>query len=490
MIALLLASALSFPLLCSSQSNSSQGAPLINNGSIDTAAVRDRARWPRLVLDIAPFGNLRGTAWPQVPVLIHKFNPRAQVLGYVQTNCVWFTPGSLPAPSFNQDYYNCLMHFNAWLYSPNGALRDEWNVNWGNKAFADSMTKLLLRQKALKIWDGLFLDSWCQAIEWTTEGPNSAIDYARAGFANVQQMDSARVVNMSAVVSKLRAAGVTVWTNSGLERIAHTDGDVREGFDAGLTSPAQAVDWVRTPGNHWLKAEYYGAQYSAEACRIARFVLGVSCLGTDGSSAALGPDRGPAGWYDEYSVDASNRADLTGANTGWLGAGLDTVQVAPGVWLRWFEHGAVIVNTTGSSQFVWTWLQLFRIKGTRDPVNNSGQSGTYFVVPARDALFLKRPTVTAVAGPGGLPSRFMARATPNPARGDGAIEYTLPADAEVTVRMFDPSGRVVATLLDGAKQPAGEHRVAVRDGRLAPGQYFYRVRAGELETEGRLVVLR
>ena len=490
MIAVLLAATLNFPLPCSYQSNSSWGSPLINRLQIDTAAVKERARWPRLVLDIAPFGNLSGPAWRQVPGLIRRFNPRAEVLGYIQTNSVWFAPGRAPAAGFWRDFYNCVLHYNAWLYAPDGSIRGDWNINWGNKAFADSMATLLQQQNALGIWNGLFLDSWCQNIEWTTEGGNKPIDYARAGFANIDQMDSARAVNMAAVVSRLKAAGATVWTNSGPERIARVDGDLREGFDTGLTTPTDAVAWVRTPGIHWLKAEYYSGLYTPEACRIARYALGVSCLGTDGSCASMGPDRNAAGWYDEYSVGPMNRADPTGAYTGWLGRSGEATEVSPGVWLRWFERGAVIVNTSNASQIVWTWRQMYRIKGTRDPVTNNGQPGTYFLVPARDALFLVLAGgLTDAPGPGVVPPRFLARAMPNPVRRDGAIVYALEAPAEVTVRLFDPAGRVAATLLDGVRQEAGEQRVRLRDRGLPPGIYYFTVRAGHEESGGRVVFL-
>jgi hypothetical protein len=190
-------------------------------------------------------------------------------------------------------------------------------------------------------------------------------------------------------------------------------------------------------------------------------------------------------------VDASNRSDSTGAFTGWLGAASgDATEVLPGVWLRWFEHGAVIVNTTDKGQIVWTWRQLWRIKGTRDPLTNSGQSGIYFLVSPRDALFLKFEAFTAAPEPDVLPGRFMARALPNPARGHGEIVYAL-ADAEdVTVRLFDPGGRVAATLLDGVRQPPGEHRIERGTRALPPGLYFFRVRAGDHESQGPVVILR
>lgn len=86
--------------------------------------------------------------------------------------------------------------------------------------------------------------------------------------------------------------------------------------------------------------------------------------------------------------------------------------------------------------------------------------------------------------------RPIARALPNPARGSALIEYTLATAARVTVRLYDVSGRVAATLLDGEAQPPGVHRVPLGDGRLAPGIYLIDVAAGGERFRGRLVLIR
>jgi hypothetical protein len=98
--------------------------------------------------------------------------------------------------------------------------------------------------------------------------------------------------------------------------------------------------------------------------------------------------------------------------------------------------------------------------------------------------------VTLDAGPRPPAPGLTARAVPNPARGSTTIEYALEAEAKVTVQLLDVSGRVVATLLDGAHQPPGAQRVPVRGVSLAPGLYFFQVRAGERLASGRLVILR
>jgi hypothetical protein len=87
-------------------------------------------------------------------------------------------------------------------------------------------------------------------------------------------------------------------------------------------------------------------------------------------------------------------------------------------------------------------------------------------------------------------TRPVARALPTPTRGDGVIEYSLPAPARVVVRLYDVSGRVAWTLVDGESQAAGVHRLPLRAARLPPGIYMIDVSAGGEHFRGRLVLMR
>ena len=72
---------------------------------------------------------------------------------------------------------------------------------------------------------------------------------------------------------------------------------------------------------------------------------------------------------------------------------------------------------------------------------------------------------------------------PNPFGSRAVINYSLPAETEVDLKVFGRDGRVVTTLV-GSRQKAGRYRVTwnldsrTRAG-LANGVYFYRLTAGE-----------
>jgi hypothetical protein len=93
------------------------------------------------------------------------------------------------------------------------------------------------------------------------------------------------------------------------------------------------------------------------------------------------------------------------------------------------------------------------------------------------------------------PSRFaFSRCYPNPFAAGSAMMLALPSSERVTVRIYDPAGRLVRTLAD-KQMPAGEHRF-VWDGtdssgrNVASGVYFVRAVAGGKEGMRKVVLLR
>lgn len=93
--------------------------------------------------------------------------------------------------------------------------------------------------------------------------------------------------------------------------------------------------------------------------------------------------------------------------------------------------------------------------------------------------------------PGARPGLLLAQNVPNPVRLSGAtrITFNLPRPAPVKLRVFDVSGRVVATLADLAL-PAGPHEYAWTPNGVVPGVYFYRLEAGAEVLSRKLIVRR
>ncbi len=78
-----------------------------------------------------------------------------------------------------------------------------------------------------------------------------------------------------------------------------------------------------------------------------------------------------------------------------------------------------------------------------------------------------------------MPSEFALNQNyPNPFNPTTTIEYALPADARVTLEVFDVLGRRIAELMNG-QVAAGYHDVKFDASALASGMYFYRLNTVE-----------
>jgi YD repeat-containing protein len=83
----------------------------------------------------------------------------------------------------------------------------------------------------------------------------------------------------------------------------------------------------------------------------------------------------------------------------------------------------------------------------------------------------------------------LGRAVPNPGSGPRSIAFSTPARGHVTLRVFDVSGRQVATLVDGDLN-AGPHNLRFFTDRWGNGVYYYRLQFAGRTRSGRLIVLR
>ncbi len=120
--------------------------------------------------------------------------------------------------------------------------------------------------------------------------------------------------------------------------------------------------------------------------------------------------------------------------------------------------------------------------------------------PLLDDISLTWTPITGIGDgdPGGVQSPTGCELhgnVPNPFNPRTLISYDLPAVMDVSLSIFDASGRLLSVLLNDARQPAGHHQVEWngRDasGRQLPsGVYFCRLRAGEQTMGERLVLVR
>jgi hypothetical protein len=107
------------------------------------------------------------------------------------------------------------------------------------------------------------------------------------------------------------------------------------------------------------------------------------------------------------------------------------------------------------------------------------------------SLDLTQPTLSAPPSPPTSDLRLDA-AFPDPAPGAVTIRFALPAAGDVSLRVFDVSGRLVRTLAEG-RFTAGPHdlrwdRRTAAGASARPGLYFYELRSGSAQATRRLAL--
>jgi hypothetical protein len=89
-----------------------------------------------------------------------------------------------------------------------------------------------------------------------------------------------------------------------------------------------------------------------------------------------------------------------------------------------------------------------------------------------------------------IPTRYYLHQNyPNPFNPETAIEFELPENATVSLKVYDILGKEVAEVIDGFEE-AGYHQVSLNAATLASGMYFYRITAGSFTDVKKLVVIK
>lgn len=89
-----------------------------------------------------------------------------------------------------------------------------------------------------------------------------------------------------------------------------------------------------------------------------------------------------------------------------------------------------------------------------------------------------------------VPSEFnLSQNYPNPFNPATIINYSLPQNSDVLLKVYDALGKEVATLVDG-RQDAGKYEVTFNASRLSSGTYFYTITAGSFNQTRKMILMK
>jgi hypothetical protein len=130
--------------------------------------------------------------------------------------------------------------------------------------------------------------------------------------------------------------------------------------------------------------------------------------------------------------------------------------------------------------------------GFLTPANNSNGPSFGLWVALANGTVVPLPVVPTSIDEFGnvLPKEYaLSQNYPNPFNPSTKIRFALPKSGNVTLKVFDVTGRVVATLVNGNLQ-AGEFEYTLDGSNLSSGIYFYRIQADGFSSVRQMILIK
>ena len=235
-------------------------------------------------------------------------------------------------------------------------------------------------------------------------------------------------------------------------------------FDSTATTPQehyfQVIAHTASPTTYWVSKPDTGSSVDNLAPASPQGLAGEQSYVPEGLVLAWDPnsERDLA----NYAVYRGLSADFVPGPSNLIATPMDTLLLDNG----------------------WEWDKGYYYKVSAIDIHGN-ESGYAILAPDR---------ITGGETPKALLTTYLGQNFPNPFNPVTKIEFGLDANAVMTLRIYDAAGRLVRTLVEGAR-PAGRYS-ELWDGRdsrgaaVASGIYFYRLDAGSFTQTKKMVLLR
>ena len=189
-------------------------------------------------------------------------------------------------------------------------------------------------------------------------------------------------------------------------------------------------------------------------------------------------------WGSWSSVLQTQDGGYIIAGCGWSGAGYDVYLVridsfGNALWTRTYggsnwDRGRSVEQTSDGGYIIAGVTASF----------GAGSYDVYLIKTDEDGLTGTEEQNAKVK----IENAKLYQNTPNPFQKSTVISYSLPTATEVSLEVYDITGRLVDTLVNERQQP-GIHQVRWHRKANPSGVYFYRLKAGEFVYTKKMVVV-
>lgn len=331
---------------------------------------------------------------------IRALNPDIIILPYVATvswnDAYW-------VDSLHEDMYEDI-ESDWWLEDGNGDQVSVWpntralnlNTDWV-PYLASHVNNVVL---ASGYWDGVFYDEVQDSISWVGDVDVNR-DGNRDSASTADALWAQNYEELFRITRELIGEDAIIITNgsSNPDFFTYVNGRMFETFPSSHNTLAQWENMmseyqdveggvVLTPINMInVNTDNTGGVGSQSDYQAVRYGLTTTLLGDGYFSYDEGTNNHATLWtYDEFDA--------------YLGAPKSELQnvynpqqtsIDQGVWLREFEEGKVIVNTTTETKIVRLDGEFEKLHGSQDPDVNDGSIIYEVTIPSQDGIVLLRP---------------------------------------------------------------------------------------------------
>ncbi len=356
------------------------------------------AQWDVVVLDM----DMQWQA-PEKMRVLRQENPRIKILAYVSAGELaaarargdHASPGYKLSQLAGEDFYMHDAQGGRLSWWPGAYLMNVTNLGprINNQRWNQALPNFIRDEiMSTGLWDGVFLDSAFSDVAYFFGDRIDADGNGRVESAS--SINTAWQQGMAQLIKNVRqAVGVNkiVMNNSSAAYAAQVNGVLFENFPRfGWAQPFGEFQSAITKNNQPSVSALNTNTNNIEApqdYRLMRYGL-TSALLADGYFSFDAGDRGHdrAWWYDEYASSLGAAKGSIRRLTG-TGAGF-----SPGVWLREYERGVVVVNSDQVARQINLPGTFEKLRGVQDPMANDGSLVKSLNVPAQDGLVLLRAT--------------------------------------------------------------------------------------------------
>lgn len=355
------------------------------NWELSRTQATELAKWDLVILDMEI-----GVKWPYLIDHMRQLNPDIKIVAY-------FAPFEVPEKSYASRSslrrgFGSELRSSWYLRDVSGSRLSFWpGTHLMNVSDSDyrNYTLDFIQNKlyASQVWDGVFFDNAWEVTHWYIK---DGADLDRDGEA-----DSRLSIN-------------TKWQEGLRDIYAGTRTRTDENFIIlanGLTTAyEQEIDGLMIESletHDWSRAiEVYDANLNGKKLgivnnntqntgnqsdyRAMRFGL-TSALLSDGFYSFDHGDQwhGQTWWYDEYDIPL-------GASNGPAGNFDAKPRFQEGAWVREFQNGVVLVNSSNVARTIELSQDFEKIRGVQDPYTNDGGIVSQVTLPAKDGIVMRK----------------------------------------------------------------------------------------------------